>query len=131
MVALTSEVDTYERMKGCAAETGMAIFGLRNGRPVPDRERRFAAGKMVCDVIAKGKTLGTSEHLSSFEDIELRQEFMSFAAGSRISIDEIAKMTDEAASVAAILDRINTGSEVEVEDLDRSMTFFKNLYRSL
>jgi hypothetical protein len=109
----------------------MAIFGLRNGRPVPDRERRFATGKLVCDVMAKGKTLGTSEHLSSFEDVELRQEFMSFAGGSRISIDDIATMTDEAASVGAILDRINAGSEVGVEDLDRSMKFFKNLYRSL
>ncbi len=128
MSSLPFQIDSYEQIKGYAARMGTILFGVRFKTPVPDRTHSLELGVAVCDIVAKGKKLATSQP-TRLDDMELRDEFISVAERKHIPPEKIAELADAAVSVGKILEELRDMRPVTDEEVDKSIAFFKTLYR--
>ena len=106
----------------------MILFGVRFNTPVPDRKGSLALGVAVCDIVAKGKKLATTQP-ARLEDMELREQFINVTQRKHVPAHMISEMAKDAVLVGKILEELRDMRPVSVDDIDKSIAFFKTLYR--
>jgi hypothetical protein len=123
----SSQIRSYDEIKGYAAQTGFTLFGIRHGIEVPDRREVLERGIAICEVVEQGKRLLDSDPVS-FDDRALRQEFMSFAERKKVSPEKVATIAVDAPTIGAVLRDLGDDKPVSPSAIESAILFFRQLY---
>jgi len=138
MVEETVAIDSLEEIKSYSAKLGIVLYGLRYKKPMQNTARYFDQGISVCDIVAQGEDLLTSQPKTT-NAIQLKQHFMELHQhfmhsgpetkknNAHADIENIAQMADEALAVRDYLVNLRNGRHATDAELSRSLRFFRLL----
>lgn len=128
MFTAPTEVGTYEEFKAGAATMCIALFGLRYGQRIPNREGQLELGISMCNDIARGRRLITGGPVEHFEDIAAVEAFTSLARHCKVRPEQLAGMADNASEIRSSLESARQGRHLTDNEWDAAAEFFKKLY---